>query len=172
MAPRRSTKRKADQISTPTPPPPAKTIKTDPAQKLSERYYISPVDHWNDPISWEGPVEEALMSRHSPMIVQAIVVDKKRGKGWEMLKVLMSFKKVDWNPLPRQVCGSSVEDDEGMPVSPGAIATFGQMNDAEREQYRAWQEGELESHPLRYDPDIMFPFYEGILRLFGLRQVP
>ncbi|KAK4574773.1 hypothetical protein LTR86_001614 [Recurvomyces mirabilis] len=172
MGPKRSTKRKADEIETPLPLPQAKTIKTDPAGRANERYFISPVDRWNDPISWEGPVEEALMSRHSPMIVQALVVDKKRGKGWEMLKVLVSFQKVDWNPPPPQVCGISVEDEEGMPVSPGAIATFGQMNAEERKQYRAWQEEQLESHPQRYDPDIMFPFYGGILRLFGLRQVP
>lgn len=56
---------------------------------------------------------------------------------------------------------------DGGPVSPGSIPKTGQMNAVE---YAGYIRGGIDLHVL--DPDMLSAFYPGILKAYGMWQVP
>ncbi|KAK4539155.1 hypothetical protein LTR36_001201 [Oleoguttula mirabilis] len=158
MAPRTSNRRKAEcELEKPVTTQPKKS-----------KIRISPVDCWN---VVEQPKQQfqARSSQRTGWDIQGWI-DDENGMKYPVFRLGVNFAKMKW-----RVCngrdGTWAED--GQLVSPKTVPGLDQMNAAEYLLHQRSEADYVEADSVeRLDPDTMSPFYPGILKAYGRRQVP
>jgi len=147
-------------------PPKAKASRQRKADALDEpcteskpAIRISPVDDFNRPTASLGHNEVLCHKKkmRDPVTKELFVVPVITIEHWP--------EAIDWT-------ASRQKAEDGLPVSPRTVATYEQMNAVEHKRWRLWEDRMLEKDPRRLDPNDMIAFHPGILKMYGLRQVP
>lgn len=127
----------------------------------SKKIHISPVDCFNQPLN-DCPTHSNKFD------IQGYLTDSE-GLRWEVPEVTCRFGRINWRQRKRARCHAM---EFGLLVSPGTRLTFEVMSSDEVEAYERWEDERYDADPEKLDPDMMSPFYEGILKWYGKRRVP
>ncbi|KAK5121793.1 hypothetical protein LTR85_004668 [Meristemomyces frigidus] len=135
-------------------------------KKRKKMIRISPVDRWNVTEPTQRP--QARSPQRKVWDIQGWLNDE-NGKKYPVFRLGVNFTKTKW-----KACGDKHGQwpEDGQLVSPKTVPSVDQMSVVEYEEYqrrvhhveRDWED--------ELDPDTMTPFYPGILKMYGRRQVP
>ncbi|KAK5117280.1 hypothetical protein LTR62_005897 [Meristemomyces frigidus] len=110
-----------------------------PVVPKPKRFYISPVDRFNNATGWKGPLNNQPTIQRRAIKLEGVAVDRKYGVGWQMPKILMKFNRICWDKA-----ASSGNDTypEGELYSPGAANIVVQTRIKEMEMRSRIRESE------------------------------